>query len=127
MGRKKSLIKPVLAARIFISAPRRVGSAILDGFALRVLGIVEHGNLVEILARRNVAQRERFADEVRAGAAQCRTFWMHTLRKPRLKSCVVRVAVLACFNRASVSGARVMDLRAERTAPHYDRAGAASG
>jgi hypothetical protein len=40
----------------------RAGRALLDRLALRMLPVAEHGERVEILARRDVAQREGLAD-----------------------------------------------------------------
>src|SRR5450631_120840 len=46
----------------------------LDRLALRVLRIFEHPDMVEVLARRNVAQRERLADKIVARLAHWSTF-----------------------------------------------------
>ena len=49
------------------------GRHALDGLALRMLGVLEALMLVEVLARRDVAHRERGADQIAAGG----------LRQPR--------------------------------------------
>ena len=84
------------------------GRNVLDGLALRVGAVGEHVERVDVLARRNVAQRVGRSDHRRrrsglSGRAPC----TKVLRRPRLNSCVVSVAVLTVrsFARAaSLSG-----------------------
>ena len=48
----------------------RAGRALLDGLALGMGAVLEHGDRVQILARRDVAQREGLADHRRAGRVE---------------------------------------------------------
>ncbi len=59
----------------------------LDPLALRMLGILEYADMVEVLARRNVAQRERLADHVGAGLAHA----AHALEKDVAKAALEKL------------------------------------
>ncbi len=76
----------------------RAGRAILDRLALRMGAVAKHVDLVEVLARRHVAQREGLADQCRlVGPSGC-TSWIIWMRKPRLNSAVATVAVETVFS-----------------------------
>src|SRR5262249_3196758 len=75
--------------RIFAAVhdQHRAGRTILDRLALRMGTVAEHVDLVEVLARRHVAQREGFADQRRLVRAQRTNVLDHLNTEAALEQC----------------------------------------